>query len=373
LKNGFQVELICYEFDNWSKSINETLKSQLQTVNIITIPAGRKPFFPWFHSVVKETLYRKFGIFFFLKNSILSQAISRRSDLLLKALNKASNPDLVIGHNVGALWVTVKAAEKFHCKIGFDVEDYHPGEGNNRYLQSLIKKLQYKLLPKFDYVSFAAPMILDAVKKELDVGIVNWFPILNYFPSSEFVEPVYINQGPIRLIWFSQNINAGRGLELILPMVKKATGKIELHLIGNLDPDFYEYYIKGFSNIIVHAAVAQKQLHHIMGQFDIGLALDIPIDKNRDLVITNKLLAYLQAGLYVLATNTAAQEAFLNKFPEHGLSFDYAINNSDEIFEKITAQINLIRSEKKKRYKKFEKYNWEIASVKLLNAWNNLL
>lgn len=369
LSKGYKVELICFEFKNWSKEINETLKQELDNVKLILIPAGRTPIFPWFFSVCLETIFRLAGNLFRLPVPVLSQAVSRRSDLLLKSLKKVSKPNLVIGHNPGAMWATLKAAEKFNCQAGFDIEDYHIGEGVNVHLQNLTKQLMSKLLPRMSYVSFAAPLILEKVKNDLKIENGNWFTILNYFPASDFIEPTNTNQGPLKLVWFSQNITSGRGLELILPFVKTAGNKIELHLIGNLNPSFYQIYLKDISNIHIHPPLNQIDLHHKLEQFDIGLALDINVDTNRDLTITNKFIAYLQAGLFVVATDTSAQKSFLRELPGYGTCINYKKNDTEAIFEKIINQKKEIRDQKKLRYNNLFDRNWEKTSISLLNAW----
>ncbi len=43
LANGNAVELICFEFNNWSYHLNEELKTRLSNVKIHTINAGRNP------------------------------------------------------------------------------------------------------------------------------------------------------------------------------------------------------------------------------------------------------------------------------------------------------------------------------------------
>lgn len=368
ISKGFEVEIICFEFDNWSKEINTCLKQELGSINIISIPAGRNPLCPWLWSVFTETTLRTVAKFLPLGVSSLSQAVSRRSDLIIGVFKKMSKPDWVIGHTPGAMWPVLKAAKNFNCKAGFDVEDYHAGEGRNIYLQNFTRKLMRNLLPQMSYVSFAAPLILQQVQSDTNVDAEKWFTVMNYFPAAEFPEPSIISGGPLKMVWFSQNINEGRGLELILPLIKQSKHSLELHLIGNINNGFYEKHVKGIPNIIVHAPMTQKNLHQALNQYDIGLALDLPVDANRNLVITNKLIAYLQSGIYVLATNTKAQYALLNDLPGYGLCFDYKTNDVATVLEKIVADIGTIRYHKQNRYKNF-KENWESASALLLKAW----
>jgi len=371
IQAGHTVQVICFSFNNWSATINEQLKDNLADVNIIQLPAGKAPFFGWAWSVLKEKTFRIAGKYLSLNEAGLSQAITRRSSLLIDALQKALKPDLVIGHNPGALWPAFKASKKFNCRVGFDVEDYHPGEGNDKHIKEVQKKIMVALLPQMDYVSFAAPLIQQQVEADAGKPFKNSFTLLNYFPAVEFRQPDDITDEKIQLVWFSQNINAGRGLELILPIVKTIE-KVTLHLIGNLENVFFESHLKGITNIIIHPPMKQADLHQVLSKFDIGLALDVPFDENRDFVLSNKLLAYLQAGLYVVATDTLAQQAFLNSWQGHGECFDYKINNAAIIIEKIIEKIAMIRSQKKARYKAFEKNNWEAASLTLLKAWANI-
>ena len=100
---------------------------------------------------------------------------------------------------------------------------------------------------------------------------------------TEFPIPDSIISGPLRMVWFSQNINAGRGLEHILPFIKAAGEKIELHLIGNLDAAFESLYLKDSRNIFIHPPKSQQDLHQSFVNYDIGLALDVAVDRNREL------------------------------------------------------------------------------------------
>jgi glycosyltransferase involved in cell wall biosynthesis len=369
LDNSFSVEVICFEFENWSKENNEKLKQELANVKFITVPAGRKPYLPWVLSVVKEQISRKL-ILLFKSEKILANAVSRRSSLIIKNLNKVSKPDWVIGHNPGALYATKFAAEKFNCQAGFDVEDYHAGEGSNVFLQNLSRKLMHRVLPKMSYVSFAAPLIMKEVQKEATAGNKNWFTVLNLFPASEFIEPTMIDAGRLKMIWFSQNVSRGRGLELVLPYIK-SSAEVELHLVGNMDKEFFEEKLSGQKNIIVHAPLSQIDLHHSLSNFDVGLALEPAKDRNNELAVSNKMLAYFQSGLYVVATNTPAQQAFLREVPQHGVCFDYGHNNFEQVIATVLKDRDKIRKEKHQRFNNFSNRGWNEESLKLVEAWKS--
>lgn len=56
-----------------------------------------------------------------------------------------------------------------------------------------------------------------------------------------------------------------------------------------------------------------------IAEHDIGLALESPQIRSRDLTVTNKLFQYLEAGLAVVATKTAGQIEVLQQFPGAGI------------------------------------------------------
>lgn len=369
LANGFKVTVLCFGFNNWSKEMNDRLMAELSTVNWIVLLADRKPFLPWAISVLAEKGSRMLSRLKWVSSSrIISTAISRRSYLLLSALPKNIKPDWVIGHNPGALYVSKKAAELYQCRAGFDVEDYHPGEGRYVLLQELTRKLMKEQLPHFDYLSFAAPLIQAAVQRDLQISPANWITVLNSFPKSEFVKPSPIT-GRLKLVWFSQNISEGRGLELVIPVVREMQDTVELHLFGSLDAVFFQGF-EDAKNVVIHPPVSQQLLHQRLMEFDIGLALEIPVDQNREYCLTNKLLAYMQAGLFIIGTNTEAQVSFLKQFPSHGTLFDY--QDPSGFSEKLQASlknITGIRNEKNLRFDVNETFNWETESAGLKEQW----
>lgn len=374
LDNNLQVEVICYEFSNWSYELNLSIIQNFEKagVRFFIIPAGRESFFFWLFSI---------GYSFFCKGLInlgvtsiplLAQAISRRHILLVSYLHKVQKPGLVVGHNPGALGAVMNAKLRFACKAGFDIEDYHPGEGHQASLQQLTKLLMVKTLPGMDYVSFASEPIMEQVKKDLKATYPNWFTILNYFPENEFLLLDNAPEGPIKMVWFSQHINAGRGLELVLPFIK-SNPLVELHLYGHAHTGFYEKNLAGIQNIFVHEPLPQLELHKVLATYDIGLALDIAVDENRELTITNKLLAYLQAGLYVAVAGTKAQRAFMQELPGHGTCFDFSGNNVEKLMEQLVLDIEMIRKDKLKRFESFRERNWEAESILLYNTWSEKL
>ena len=374
LDHGLNVDVICFEFDNWSYQFNQELKEQIAGANLYVIPAGRKPFLPWAKSVGLEKLYRYGANFLNLPLALKSKGISRRSGLLVKAINHLKgNYDLVIGHNPGALYPAFYAAKKFKAKAGFDVEDYHPGEGDNKKEQQLTRSVMDELLPKMDYVSFAAPLIKQRHIQDGGVEGKNWFTILNYFPGRDFeLAKQAGGSAVLKLVWFSQNINFKRGLEQIIPVLDHYRDKIELSLIGNCKEAFYVAYLQQRPHIKIIPPQDQKSLHKMMQQFDIGLAIEPGKDKNNFIALANKLITYFQAGLYILASDTPAHIDFFTMHPHNGTAASLDADNLPSILEKLLKDTDAIREGYPARFAKAQQYNWESESQKLLDHWQKI-
>lgn len=371
---GYKVTVICFEFDNWSTSFNQELKSSLSNISIITIPGGRSRLLPWLKSVLLERFFRGAGRFISLPDSALSQAISRRSMLLIKELKTLKESfDLVIGHNPGALYPSIWAAKKYNSAVGFDIEDYHPGQGDDKNEQWLTKLLVQRMLPKMNYVSFASAFIMGRTCEDLKIRNKSWFVVLNYFMSTDFEIPEQINTGPLQLVWFSQNIDYGRGLEQIVPALSGFKNQIELTLIGNKKQKFFDEHLSDKNSIKVMHPVDQKSLHKMIGYFDVGLAIEPGKDINNIMALSNKLFAYFQSGLYILASDTPAQNEFFKEHPGHGFATSLSKDNLYNNLQVLLSKLDLIRNEKRQRCNEAKQNSWETESQKLRGAWQQIL
>ena len=322
-------------------------------------------------SILEKTL-RFLNKIFNLTPKLISYSVSKRSFLLTRYVNKIQNVDIVVGHNPGALYATYWTANKFKCRSGFDVEDYHPGEGNNNKQQQLLLQLMKRFLPEMDYVSFAAPLIKDEIIKNVSFTAKTNLPIvLNYFSKNDFnIDSLIINQ-KIKLVWFSQNIDFDRGLESVIPILEKHKNLIEFHLYGNLSKNFEKKILHFTDFIKFHGTTNQNILYYELKYYDIGLALEPGKDLNNLLAISNKILCFFQSGLYILSTDTPAQKLFLNEHPNHGITFNMDFSNFEDTLILIIENISKIRMEKSKRFNDSRNYNWENESVLVLKNWNN--
>lgn len=369
LKNNYEVSVLCCSFDNWSKKNNEEIKQRLLSgINYYEIPGNRKPFFPWLLSSFWFSLSKILLTVSSKDVRLLSLRSNKRSWLLLRHLKKIKDKiDLVVAHNPGSFYPAMRFAKKRKISFGIDLEDYHPGESNNAMESKNMEDLMRAILPHAGYVTVASESIFS---ESLKIVPFRGTVILNYFSEEEFKMPVE-KSGKFKLVWFSQNISFNRGLEVIIPVIEQRND-FELHLFGNCNDVFKNNYLQNLKNVFLHNPLPQKELHLQLSEFDVGLAIEPGKDLNNQLAVSNKIIAYFQAGLYIVVSDTLAQFTFLKSHPEHGklLLQDSILK---DYFDELSQNKEIIRGRAQHRYEMAQERNWEMESQKLLNIWNHLV
>ncbi|MCX6239081.1 MAG: hypothetical protein NTY07_16225 [Bacteroidia bacterium] len=406
LNQGFKIHIVCFSLSNWSDKLDDKLRLQDKEVEICYLKAGRKPLINWIlFSIIQWVSIRFYSV---CKKSVFVSSIASNKRTLqlyfkLKSIKKFDY-SFISAHNLGTLYVAAKMAEKNKVPFIFDVEDYHPGEYifsdaiNEKQRREYLLK---RLLPQAACVTVASPLIGENIKALLgEIQINKMVLINNCFLSSEFVfndakvKNVGTNQHvsklddqKINFVWFSQSIAANRGLELIIPKLTRVSNRVHLHLIGNLYSDFNREWIEpNFKFITTYSPMQQEDLNRFICQFDVGLALELSsFDQNRQICLTNKIWAYMQAGLYILATDTSAQMQFIKEHGIHGMVFkadeiqkQEFLNIEKNIFgeqaiDLIIKNIDNIRQAKFKRYQLSKEFSWDVEREKLVRIFNSLL
>lgn len=373
---GYRVSVISFSFENWSTALNEKIKERFgSSIELKEIPAGRKPLFPWLLSTVFQKLNKFFYLFTQNNLSVISYALIKRSWLLNNELQKKREAvDFIVAHNPGSFYPAYVFSKQKNIPFGIDVEDYHAGETNDPIESDMIKKMMQTVLPAADYVTAASPLILEKVKEDCITKLNYTETVLNYFDSDEFLPPMNIDSKKLQIVWFSQYIDSGRGLEKFIETVKVFPDEVELHLYGELNESFYHDYVSSVSNVVVHPALPQKKLHEQLANYDIGLAAeDISVNLNRNICLTNKLLSYFQAGLYILASNTSAQKLFIQQYPEHGIITTLQSEDLKIVMQRLIEQKSKLRKSSIKRFIKESTINSKSELLKLSTIWNSIL
>jgi glycosyltransferase involved in cell wall biosynthesis len=370
LKLGHSCSVIQFKLGNWTDSKTNLLKKSLHNVQFIEFTALRNPFFQWFYT----SLIQKILSFLPQTNlpiRLLAFSLSKRSIIINRFLkNNWGQYDWVIAHNPPSFYPALVFSLKIRAKLGIDIEDYHPGETNDLKESRKMLRMMKMILPKADYCSFAAPLIKEEVQKFITHESNEWVTILNGFAKDEFNEPTEIKYKKLKVVWFSQNIAPGRGLEKFISLANKLHKEIELHLVGDLSEDHKNLLLKCSKGVFIHLPMTQRELHGFLSQFDVGLAVETSKDLNNSIAVSNKILAYVQSGLYVIATPTPGQLSFLV-----GSNLNFSIVHLSDIeIEKCFSKLikdkpKLIHKEL--QFQRAKKFSWENINESLINIWEN--
>jgi glycosyltransferase involved in cell wall biosynthesis len=366
---GFDCTVVQFQVGNWSDQLTAELIAEYPDVKFVNLSASHKPFIPWLLSTFKQFLYSRLPLFI-ISGSWLAIANGKRAWLLLQCLKRHSSYyHWVVAHNPSAFYPAWYYAQKCGAALGVDIEDYHPGETHDKKQQLLMKKMMRKLLPSADYCSYAAPLIAAEVLKDIPQLSNKQLVLLNGFPANEFIQPELSTNRVLRIVWYSQNIDAGRGLEEVIKAVNDLYPDVELHLIGNLKPDFDASFLKHNNGIIIHSPMSQKMIHRFLATCDIGLATDFPVNLNRDLAVTNKIIAYAQAGLNIICFHSRGQLDFLKRYGLHHV----VVDNNVESIKKILSAIDKNKNDRlrQQQYIYAGTLDWEELSRPLLKIWQS--
>ena len=241
----------------------------------------------------------------------------------------ASEPaDWFIAHTQMALPAAAAAANHHRARLGFDCEDLLAESGTDP--SHLVRRIERTYIPQCDYISAASHHM--AVHLQETYGCKKPLVLYNTFPlrlADKLKAPID-RPAPsrIRLFWFSQTIGPGRGLEDAIQALGVVRAGIELHLLGRVSQDYLVRLRSQAAALDVgdllffHNPIDHDEIVNFTGGFDIGLALEQPQNQNYSRTVTNKIFAYLLAGLAVAATNTPGQREILDKVPEVGFLYE---------------------------------------------------
>lgn len=280
----------------------------------------------------------------------------------------------IIGHNLGTLPVISRLAKRDNIPFIFDLEDFHPGETMNENERNRRIRIMQHILPNAAHITYAAPLIGQKLVQLLGDRMPPATLINNNFPSIEFDPPQPIT-GKVKFVWFSQTLSYGRGLELIIQTLANYTNNVHLTLIGNAEATFIKRWVTPHSSFIeVIPPMTQLALHHSLANYDVGLALELSdIDDNRPFCLTNKIWAYLQSGLYIMATDTPAQVQFMDIHSSHGIIVQQNVTIMTKSVTYILENIAAIRNSSSVRYEVAKGFSWDVEKLKFLNLLSSAI
>ena len=232
-----------------------------------------------------------------------------RKDFLREAHTR--NADLTIAHSPATLWVAGELMKRGR-KVAVDFEDWFSREHTETswHPDRVIARLEREVLQGAAHATCTSKAMAEAIGRAYGRSPEI---VYNAFPLAEAPEPAPEPgpEGP-KVLWISQALGPGRGLELLAEALRQCEPKLSVTLVGNPQGSYAEM-LSGLippawrGRVVLQKQLKDREVLRFIAQHHIGLALEQKQPPNRDLTATNKILQYLMCGLAVAATDTKGQ------------------------------------------------------------------
>ncbi len=300
----------------------------------------------------------------------------------LLAMARGFPADLTIVHTEIPLWAAA-ALVRAGCRFAVDFEDWYSedllhADRHGRPLR-LLRRAEHFALHHASYVAATSDRMADTLAQcyggTRSIVIRNTFPLQSH---TRLDRP--IGAEPPAFVWFSQTVGPGRGLELFLAAWNQTTVRSSVVFLGDVRTAYRDQLLASVSTdrrdrIVFQPPVAPDELPDRLADFDLGLALEAHRPPSRDITITNKILQYLNAGLAIVATDTAGQTEVMRAAPGSGLLV--AAHETTQFAAQLDAlladRVRLRECQSAARAAAREKFCWEIDTPRLLSAVEHAL
>lgn len=293
----------------------------------------------------------------------------------LLRMARSSPADLTIAHTEVGLCIASLLANEGR-RVAADFEDWHsedllPAAQAFR-PRKLLRKVELHLLRRATYTTTTSAALASALERA--AGSRAPIVITNSFP----LQPAHNGRdvsSPPSILWFSQTIGPGRGLEAFLAAWSHARADSHVSLLGAVDENYRAHLLNRLSpirrdQITFLPLTSPWQLPAVIAAHDVGLALEATTPASRNLTITNKILQYLNAGLAIIASRTTGQDEVLANAPDAGISVN--VDNASEVASQLDvllcdpARLRAMGAAARRAAE--ANYCWERESPRLLRA-----
>ncbi|HWY53243.1 MAG TPA: glycosyltransferase [Terriglobales bacterium] len=265
--------------------------------------------------------------FRYIKSAGLAEYSVCASRSELEKLACSERADWFIAHTQPALPAAAAAARKWEARLGFDCEDLL-AETGDKFCEAN-RLIERKYLPQCDSITATSNAMAENLANAY--SIPRPVVLYNVFPLSlvEGIVPPAQRRAhsKLRLYWVSQTIGPDRGIQDAFQACAGLTDHIEIHLRGRLSEPHKRELIASAEQwgvagcINLHPVIHRDELFRSMAEYDVGLALERPQNRNHGLTASNKIFSYLLVGLAVAATDTPGQHEVMEHSPGAGFLY----------------------------------------------------
>jgi glycosyltransferase involved in cell wall biosynthesis len=323
---GFDVTVIGAVFDrqSWERIqliLNQGNWKHIPVVDLSTGKLNQKVLYLW--ARLRFRFWRSVKLYFDIEATGQLGYFPKR----LYRLAKQQKADLYIVHLEQALWAGVQLL-KDKQRVAADFEDWYSEDclEADRKLRpgKLMRQCEEQLLRSSSYTTTTSTALSVAIAHAYDCRAPS--VVYNSFPIEQPVQTRQVfrdrkNPEVPSIIWFSQTIGPGRGLEQLVAALEHVSLPFELHIRGTPRTGYCAALVSSLSErtqrrIFFHEQVPQHELLSRLGEHDIGYCGEARLPRNKNLTIANKILEYLRAGLAIVASSTQGHLEVAEKVPQ---------------------------------------------------------
>jgi glycosyltransferase involved in cell wall biosynthesis len=310
----------------------------------------------------------------------LAQSLGPASALLQFA--RAHPADLTIVHTEIPTWAAGHLLREGR-RVAIDVEDWYSRD----LLFADRRSRPIRLLQRSESFALRNASYASTTSESMAAGLATAYgcprPIVvrNTFPlqaRARTDRPP--GKEPPAFIWFSQTIGPGRGLELFFAAWARTKTPSRVYLLGDERPGYREQLLSRLpaerrERVSFIPLVAPDDLPDTLARFDVGLALEPHWPQNRELTISNKIFQYMNAGLALVATETAGQAEVMRAAPDSGLLVQaHETTRSAALLDELVGNPERLRAcQSAARAAALAEFCWEKDSRVLLEAVDRAL
>ena len=368
---GYKAVLLAIH-DKWSEQI-EKVHLELASPRKYYYLKTNRAITPKFVNQLAKLLYPLF------KTNLRLTAFSLdyRSYLIWQGLSKLQPDfDLIVAHGFNSLFPAYAYSQKNNIKFSFDAASFIPERDiTDSDVERLHKNkfLFKKIVPYTAYYTYSTELVGMKLNKLLPPDNLPYnFVIANSYPEDFFIFRPSVSD-KVEFVWVAQKIDLCPDLDIILPALNKFRNTIRLHIFGETTERFKALYQKYKDFVVIHDPMPVDLMLKTIAMYDIGLAVYLTyVSPEKNYTLSNKIYAFIQNGLYTIASDTVSQRIFLSENPALGKIVLPNIHSLTRAFNYVIENISNIRALKQQRFELAKKFSWKYESHKLLDIWKKL-
>lgn len=324
---GFAVTIITRcdtpRFEAWDREILLGADWELRAVRVSRQGIHR---FRWFRDAVRHHRASRRWARGIRDEATLTRAIGRAVPELIHKGTIGRKPDLIIAHHADGLVAGNTIASRLQVPLGFDAEDFHPGElspGDASSHHELVTEAMRRCLPSCRGISVSSKPIARELERQFDLN-ARPMVIHNTFPQASFPSPPIQPGDPVRIYWCSQTIGPDRGLDRLLKALCKIQTPWELSLRGS-DHLGHGQQLRNLAashqcpeRLILLPPANPSQLTALTSAYDLMASVETGPKMNYRINAPNKLFQGMSAGLGILFSGTEGQHNVMDLAPSAG-------------------------------------------------------